>query len=270
MMYLVEKAKSDFSFSKWYLDCIDATGNVFIGYSAILKWKKLSLNYANILLYSNSNGLQTDTTFKKLPSPKFHQQCLQWQPSQLKTHGTWKSIDPSIKKTLFKSGSGTIDWLCYQPKAKADVLSKNQQIHAGFGYTEKLAMTIKPWEFPITELRWGRFLSETDTIIWVNWKGFESLNLLFYQGKQIEDTMISDEHIIFNQGEFILLFSDTIALRRGPLISSVFSKTPSIKSVFPDNILYMQEYKWRSRGTLRYKNKKISNGWVIHEVVQWK
>jgi hypothetical protein len=73
---------SPFSLSKWYLDCVDTRGNVFIGYSAVLKWKKIRLNYANILDYNSDRGLQTGspnryfaakTSFSPLQPSSFNQ-----------------------------------------------------------------------------------------------------------------------------------------------------------------------------------------------------
>ncbi|MFQ5866089.1 MAG: hypothetical protein ACE5IW_12765 [bacterium] len=268
-MVSVKKAKSDFSLSKWYLDCIDVDGNVFIGYSAVLRWKRYKLNYANILRYNNACGLQTETTLRRQPPPKLYPHCLKWEPSILKTQGTWHSIDKPIKKSLLTSDSGTLRWLCHQPKATANVLVRNNQKYAGLGYTEKLEMSIEPWELPISKLSWGRFLSKDDTIIWINWKGTEPLSLLFHQGKQMDEAIISDEQIIINQGEFILSFSDTFVLRKGSLISTALANIPGIKNLFPDKLLHTYECKWRSKGTLRNKSNRISEGWIIHEVVQW-
>jgi hypothetical protein len=50
-MHYTNHKTSDFSFSKWYMDCVDIKGNVFIGYSAVLKWEKIKLNYASILYH---------------------------------------------------------------------------------------------------------------------------------------------------------------------------------------------------------------------------
>ncbi len=260
---------SDFSLSKWYLDCIDRSGNTFIGYSAILKWKKLKINYSSILLYDQSNRLQVDTTFKKLKSPVLHDNSIKWNIDRLNTQGVWQSIDSHINKTLLNSDSGTINWSCYQPKAISEVLLKDHQKLLGLGYSEKLEMTIKPWELPFKELRWGRYLSENDTIIWINWQGHQSLNLLFLNGKQVEHAIIADDLISINHGEYELSISDKIVLRKGKLISTALSKLPFIENIFPDRILHAHECKWRSKGVLNNKNNIVSDGWIIHEVVKW-
>lgn len=265
----IKEIKHDFSLSKWYMDCIDADGNVFIGYSVVLKWKQVKLNYTNILRYENQHTPQSQTTFKTVPSPVFRENHLSWAPAKLGIRGTWNSVDAPIRKTLLHTDSGIIRWECNQPKAIAAIITENDNSITGLGYTEKLEMTIKPWELQFNELRWGRFLSEEDTMVWVNWRGKTNLNLLFYQGKQIEDIIVSDETIKINRGEALLTFSDKVVLRKGPLISTALSNFPGIESILPNSILNTYECKWRSNGVLKKNNNEVSKGWVIHEVVRW-
>lgn len=262
---------SPFSLSKWYLDCVDTRGNVFIGYSAVLKWKKIRLNYANILDYNSDRGIQTATSLLRLPSPLFnHHSLIKWSPSRLKISGQWEGIDTPIQKILLNSDAGApLSWLCYQPKAKAEILLPGQQVRAGLGYAEKLEMSVKPWKLPLAELRWGRFLSESDTIVWINWQGEMPVNWVFYQGNPVSQAIVGDDFVSINRGEILLQFSDSLVLREGPLISTALSGIPGIRDLFPAKILNTYECKWRSKGTLIKPNRKTSQGWIIHEVVKW-
>lgn len=268
-MHYANHTTNDFSFSKWYMDCVDAKGNVFIGYSAFLKWKKIKLNYASVLYHDNGGNIRTKTTLKKLPLPSFKRNCLIWSPSRLKVAGQWDSIDPPIKENLLNSDSGALDWRCVQPKSNAKILLPNQHAMTGLGYSEQVKMTVKPWKLPISELRWGRFLSEEDTIAWIHWKGEKNLTLVFYQGRPVKGAMITDEFISLNRGEFLLNFSDAAVLRKGYLISTALSDIPGVRDIFPKKILNTYECKWRSKGVLTKPNKPGSYGWVIHEVVKW-
>ena len=161
-MHDKELTTSGFLFSKWYLDCVDAQGNVFIGYSAVLRWKKVKLNYTSILYHDHNGKIQITTSLKKLPLPSFNRDCLSWLLSRLKVSGQWESIDSSIQENLLNSASGALDWRCAQPKSIARIHLPGQNTIVGLGYTEQVRMTVKPWKLPITELRWGRFLSEED------------------------------------------------------------------------------------------------------------
>jgi hypothetical protein len=251
------------------MDCIDSTGNVFIGYSAGLNWKQIHLDYSSIL-YNDPNGtVKEKTSIKKSPPPTCDKNKFTWATSRLNVKGNWQSIDPPLKKEIFDSETGLLDWQCFQPKAKSQVWLPSGSTLEGLGYTERVTMTIKPWELPIDELRWGRFLSEEDTIVWIYYKGSENMNLLYYQGNPVADSEITDTYINLKNGDYRLNFSDTIVLRDGYLISTVLSNIPGVRSLFPKAILNIHECKWRSKGVLLKPNNQVSIGWVIHEVVKW-
>ena len=255
---------SDFILSKWYMDCVNDTGDVFIGYLAGLRWKKLHVNYASILLHDQTTGRQEHTSVKKQNTPNIRNNRLKWEPSRLGAKGTWESLDEPVSKTLLNSENGRLDWSCHQPKSNAVIIYKTKLKLSGFGYTEQIEMTIKPWELPIKELRWGRYLSATDTIVWIIWKGSVPVNLVFYNRKEMDDAVISDDCLIINQGDFILSFTDKIILREGPLISTALSQLPLIHNFFPDKILHTHDMKWKSKGILRMNKNNISEGWIIH------
>jgi len=276
--------KFNFSFSKWYLDCVDLKGNVFIGYAAFLKWKNIHLNYTNIIYNDPDGNICTDTSLKKTPLPLYDNQYLTWSSPRLNVEGKWHSIDPPIDKRLIDSDLGIIDWRCFQPKAKAKIYLPDGSEIKGLGYTEQILMNIKPWKLPIFELRWGRFLSQEDTIVWIFWKGEKDINLLFHQGKLVANSVITDDFININNGEFILNFTDSKIIRKGDIFSNLLFDIPNVRDIFPQKILNIFECKWRSKGILiksnnktsndqinndNTSNNKISHGMVIHEVVKW-
>ncbi len=260
---------TDFILAKWYMDCIDNDGNLFIGYSAVLKWKKFKLNYANILLCDRRGKITSQTTIKKLAPPIFSDDSFFWFPVRLKVKGNWTGLQPPIKKTMLNSASGSIHWTCCLPKANGKISLPGKKNIIGLGYTEKLEMTVKPWQLPFNHLKWGRFLSSDYSIIWVNWSGESGLNLLYYNGRQIKDGVITDDVIDINNRDLLITFSNKVVLREGTLVSTALSNIPGLKSIFPKNILNTYEKKWRSIGILKKGNKIIAKGWVIHEVVRW-
>jgi hypothetical protein len=254
---------------KYYMDCVDDYGNVFIGYSAALKWKRVILNYANIIQYDNAAGTIFRKTIKAQPAPFVTDKQVTWSAGGLSANGRWESIDEPIQKILLHNGGGAIRWLCFQPKAHARIVAGDDKIISGLGYTEKLELSIKPWHLPFSRLRWGRYLSEQDTIVWINWSGGSDLNLLFYNGNLITDAKVSDESVGLGSGGPMLAFEDMAVIRKGALISTALVDLPGISRVFPNNIVNTYECKWRSRGILKDKGKILSTGWIIHEVVQW-
>ena len=119
------------------------------------------------------------------------------------------------------------------------------------------------------ELRWGRFLSERDVLIWIEWRGNAPLCVVFHNGKQVSDASVSDEHVALDGGRTELTLTDKTELRQGTLGSVALSAIPGIAALVPARILNTHECKWRSRGVLSTHGSPCSSGWAIHEIVRF-
>jgi len=256
-----------FLLSKWYLDCISEDGKVFIGYSASLRWKSLKMNYSSILKYRDIKGIETKTSIGGYSLLEASEASISWSHRRLGLNGTWNAVSLPIKKKLYDSDAGFIEWTCMQPLSRADICMKGLRI-SGLGYAEHLMMSIKPWSLPIDELRWGRFHAGGNYLVWIEWRGPKPLTIAFYNGTMFENVSISDRKIKIDGGKTTLELDESLMLREGPLISTVFSKVPVIQGVLARHIPNMHECKWRSRGELNDRGV-ISMGWAIHEVVKW-
>ncbi|CAF0741986.1 unnamed protein product [Adineta ricciae] len=137
----------------------------------------------------------------------------------------------------------------------------------GLGYVERLTTTLKPWQMPINILRWGRFLSNNHSIVWIRWEGEEEKFLIFHNGLKYVGGIIDDDRIEF--GTYRLMLEDKFTLRNGPLVKTVFDKFSTIKQLFPAGFLNMKECKWQTRSELFENTRCISKGWSIHENVQF-
>lgn len=259
---------SNFLLSKWYLDCVDENGRAFLAYSARLNWNGLSLNYSSFLEHQEGGGLQTKTSFRKHPPPEVKERWVTWSSPRLGVKGKWEALSSPIECTLLQSEQGIVKWLCQQPKTKTSIQIEGRPPLMGLGYTEHLFLTIKPWNLPIDELRWGRFVSLTDSLVWIDWQGPMEKTLVFHNGVQIENVHVSDQQIVLDGGRITLVLEDRHVLRQGPILSTALNMIPGIKKVFPHRILQTYECKWRSRGLLRNDQLLVSTGWAIHEVVR--
>ncbi len=128
-------------------------------------------------------------------------------------------------------------------------------------------MTIPPWQLPFDELRWGRFLSAEDALVWIDWRGAHSLNLTFHNGDCVEHAALTDDELV--AGELSLALDRGTVLREGALVETALNTIPGIQKLFPFRILRVHERKWLSRGVLRKPGAEPSAGWAIHEVVRW-
>ena len=261
------KNGSSFLLSKWYLDCVSDDGSAFIAYAASLRWRGLSLNYSSMLLHRPGEASKTDTTLQEFSIPEVAGPSLRWSSARLGVAGTWESAAPSFKRTLLQSADGSIEWNCLRPRARSEISFGGRRQLEGLGYAEQLTMTIPPWRLPFEELRWGRFLSETDALVWVNWRGAHVLNLSFHNGVCVEDALVTDNEVA--AGETRLTLGENTVLRDGALVETALSTIPGVRGLLPVRVLGTRESKWLSRGLLNRPGAESRTGWTIHEVVRW-
>jgi hypothetical protein len=249
------------------LDCVADDGDAFIGYSARLSWRALSLNYASVLRCRPGRKAETSTTLQESSAPRADGSAVKWSSPRLKVGGTWAADAPPIKRTLLESSDGKIEWHCLQPRARTEIhMGENARL-VGLGYAEQLTMTIPPWRLPFHELRWGRFLSAEDALVWIDWRGAHSLNLSFHNGARVEHASLTDDELA--AGEVRLALDCGTVLREGALVETALSTIPGIQRLFPFRILRTHERKWLSRGRLHKPAAEPVAGWAIHEVVRW-
>jgi hypothetical protein len=258
---------SDFLLSKWYLDCVSEDGGAFIGYAAALKWGRLSLNYSSVLRRVPNGAAVTNTTLQEFAAPEVAGPLVKWSSPRLDAAGTWEANALPVRRTLLDSADGKIEWDCLHPRADAEVIFGRGRKLAGLGYVEHLTMTIPPWRLPFEELRWGRFLSGGDALVWINWRGGHSLNLSFHNGACVEDAALTD--CGYEAGGVSLKLHENTVLRDGPLVETALATIPGVRRLFPFRILRTRECKWLGRGVLREQGAERSGGWAIHEVVRW-
>ncbi|MFI5296190.1 MAG: hypothetical protein ACHQ0Y_14345 [Thermodesulfovibrionales bacterium] len=210
-----------------------------------------------------------NTSLRRHPLPKVIGPALFWNSHRLGIEGRWKALSSPLHRTLFESDQGIVEWHCYQPQSEVSIqISPNTSI-LGYGYAEHLLMTIKPWELPIEELRWGRFVSKRDSLVWIDWRGQSPQSLVFYNGVQIGHASVGDRNIVLDEGKTSLSFEESIVLREGFLFSNVLHMIRVFRKILPARFLQTYECKWRSRGILRSGQFISSTGWVIHEVVKF-
>src|SRR5687768_5478861 len=111
-------------------------------------------------------------------------------------------------------------------------------------------MALPPWRLPIDELRWGRVLSGEPSLVGVGLPGSAPLTLVFRDGVQLDDAVVSDFSVAWDGGTTALGFEESQVLREGPLLETALAEIPGIRSLFPVRILQTFECKWRSRGVL--------------------
>jgi hypothetical protein len=220
------------------------------------------------LLFCDAEGFTAEkSTLRKIKKPVING-TINLNNKFFKTGINLKRIDDPIIRSLFKdSENNELVWNCHHPKALAEVIY-NGNIYKGFGYAETLFLPIKPWNLPIDELRWGRFLSDSHTLIWINWKGKYPINKIFFNSIEYNDAIFKNDIILFNDGIYQLKFSEIQLIRKSKL-SGLFSKMKLLKIFFNHRILNSVEIKYKARTSLNKNSFVLSNGWSLFEIVTW-
>ena len=260
---------SHFSLSKWYLDCVAENGDAIVVYSGSLRWRALSLEYSSMLIRLSGGKIHAKATLKKCPPPNMSGKSIRWSCPPLKLEGRWEAQSQPIYRRLFEASKTPIEWSCHQPRSLASVSVVGIGEFRGFGYVEFLEMSAKSWQLPLQELRWGRFLSEEEAIVWMDFRGPQPETLVFRDGQLCKDAFVTDCGISLEGESITLSLEETRVLREGALVSTALSVIPGVNKLLPAKMLNTHECKWRSRGILRDAQSVLSTGWAIHEVVKW-
>jgi hypothetical protein len=259
---------NNFSLEKHYFDFLDDSGNCFIIYQAKLQILFFRINYS-ALIYSDPGGNITWKSSLKKTEQTDSDVTLSLEADSLKISGRWKRIDQKLPPYLYiDCNNRGLSWNCHHPKTMTEIAFNGKQFR-GYGYAETVLMTIKPRNLPMEELRWGHFLSDGFTILWISWKGNHPVNKLYCNSIEYNDSIFDEEKITFGRGTYVLLFNEISIIRKGRL-SNVFSKIPLIKIFFNNRILNSIEEKYKAKSVLTINQKISSTGWSLYEIMLWK
>jgi hypothetical protein len=257
-------AQPTFSLVKWYMDCVTEEGETTILYCADLRWRGVRASYSSVLL-TDGDAVTTRSSVKRYRVTSGLERIAVEFP-QLGVTGTWKAAaPPPVQHTVFEDPRGRVVWNCLQPAAYAHVTVGDRELD-GTGYAECLTLTLPPWQLPLRRLRWGRFVSPQDSLVWIDWQGPYSTSLAVHNGRKSEPLSVSDSTVTLSDAA--LHIDEFRSLRSGRLGSTILPGAPMLRRLLPHSLFDIDEKKWRSRGTLDTKDHQ-SCGWVIHEVVDW-
>jgi hypothetical protein len=191
---------------------------------------------------------------------------------------TWVSPSLGLEARLTPRCSGAesqlydgVKWRCVMPSADAIVQLPDRTIR-GRGYGELLEITIAPWRLPIRELYWGRATCGATSLVWIRWSGAHPLQQAWRNGMAVAATEVEDDRVLLAGGmrlemsERVVLREERLAETLKPLrsLAAIGARALGVRAL-NDAI----ERKWRSRGILFDGDRRIDEGWVIHERVEF-
>ena len=265
----MESAKaSGFRLEKLYLEIIDETGNCFILYRAKLKFLCFKFHYSALIFNDNLGVTYEGASGKKISDP-IVKEALIYYNSSLNIKGVWKRMADPLPPLSFIYNSGSeLSWNCHHPKASTEIFY-DDTFYKGHGYAETLTITMKPLRIPMDELRWGRFISDEFTVVWLKWKGNNPLNRIYCNGEEFNDATLNSDKIVFADGRYKLFFQDISTVRNGK-VSDVLSSIPRLKVFFGKRLLNTLEVKYKARSILFSNSEIRAKGWSLYETVLWK
>jgi hypothetical protein len=131
-----------------------------------------------------------------------------------------------------------------------------------------LTTTVKPWRLPIDQLRWGRFLSNTDSVVWIEWLGPRPHTWVFTEGGECPGATVTTAHVSRPDEGSDLRFTNESPLRSDRVAAAVPQPLRLAVAAVP-GFGSARETKWLAGGSL-IRLDRPTTGWVVHEVVQWR
>jgi hypothetical protein len=262
-----------FHLSKWFLDFVGDRGDSMIFYAARLTWHGWSVSYTSWLRHSSKTGVSLKTRFHHVNTPQVTGEAITWKDTRFGVSGTWEPQADRVQSRIFASAEGSIDWTCFQPASKVRLVV-NDEVLEGRGYAEHLNLTVPPWKIPMDELRWGRFGSDTENLVWIELKEKEKRQWLWLNGIKIENCIIGDDCILLPDQQLVLHLDKCVVLESEKKILNLAQRMmrfmPGIGKMIPLQFLMADEYKWLSRGMVQTRGNWRSTGMAIHERVTFK
>jgi hypothetical protein len=253
-----------FSLVKWYMDCVTEEGEAAIVYAADLKWRGVHAHIGSVLTTKKSEAPLTCTSLGGYQLDSSAELISVAHP-KLKIKGRWELDAEPFRRPIYEERGGSVVWDCVQPRSRVNVSIGNRQLK-GLGYAECLSVTVPPWQLPLRELRWGRFVATDHTLAWVDWIGTYSCSVAVLDNREAALRSVTHERVVTGDG--VLDIAQGVSLRAGRLGSTILPGASGLRKLFPRNLFSIEEEKNLGLGTLTLA-EQATRGWVIHEVVKW-
>ncbi len=256
-----------FRLVKWYGDCVADDGTTFIGYWARMRWGWFRITYTAILVHYPGRPGLSRYSLRRCEPPGPAGASIRWTAVPYGIQGHWEPTGSAIQALLPSASHDLLQWRCHGPRCRTRVSGPLIGRLEGLGYVEQLAISTTPWTLPFDELHWGRCLTATGSVIWIEWRGEEPVHLVWLNGEPQPHATLGRDHLQLDTAR--LQLCDPTPLRQGPLASTALAVIPGVGWWLPGRVRNAHEWKWLSRGQLHYDNGGSESGWAIHEIFRW-
>lgn len=257
-----------FELVKWYLDLVTDCGSVLVGYSVRCRFGPIGFRYAS-LLHAPANGPPIErTTLRGARAPELKEDTLRWHVPRLRFDGAWQRLDAPLAETLLDEERGRIEWHCHLPRARVTGRI-GDEIIAGMGYAEELRVTCPPWQLPFRTLRWGRYHSAEQSLLWIEWTGGLDRRWFWLDGRAEPGAELDEQGVSGLSGRRALRFEDHSIVRDRRVLEAATRILPSAMQDHIGPLAGMREEKWLARSVVTQDGIVVDHGWTVHEQVRW-
>lgn len=261
--------RSRFELSKWYLDVVAEDGRAAILYCGAIRRGAFRFQAQSLFQFAEVGASASRFSFGRVAAPRIERDNLRWECAALGVAGEWRAQQPPLEAMILKTEEGAVRWSCVTPLARVALRLEAGQRVEGFGYAELLSMNIRPWRMDLRELRWGRFLGPSCSVLWIDWRGSETRQFAFWNGTRVAAARFFEDRVALEQPDATLELSDQRVLKSGYLSESSGPLAARLAEHLPGRMTRIHEEKYLSRGRLDGGGQSEVQGWVIHEVVRW-
>jgi hypothetical protein len=253
-----------FSLTKWYLDLVTEEGDVAIAYWAEVGWGRLHQPLCGLLLRRAGAAAEPwRFSRQRTGPPVLAGGGLCWRAEPLALQVEMEGLEPGYAARLLEGRAGMVEWRCEIPRARVRLRAGEMELE-GEGYAERIELTLPPWQIPAREIRWGRFLAEDRSVVWIEWRGEHPLRLVFHDGRLTPATGVAEEGMGFGAGFELALEEPRVV--SDDLLGGLLAPLEKLRPVI-EPIARTRQTRWLSRGTLRAPGVEPVRGWALHELV---
>ncbi len=254
--------------SRWHLDCVTPEGDFFLGETISARWGAVQINLVSGISGVKETVEQKVTVAFKEVLPTVAGPEINWNCPPLQIDGRWDALAPRFERTLFGDETQLIEWNCAAPRAKVSLKMSNGRILKGIGYVDYVRISAEDWTAPINEIRFGRFLTDDESWIWINLDGIFSRPWVWRNGVEQPLAAISDDLVTLGDGHTLGLVHRK-PIREGRFGDTIVQSLPALKPLVPHKMSEIFESTWMSRGKLLESIDKIDSGWALHQLVRF-
>ncbi|MHB1311549.1 MAG: hypothetical protein ACYC3L_05980, partial [Gemmatimonadaceae bacterium] len=228
---------------------------------------RLEISWHSVTLYEPGRAPAERTSLHRVRAPRRSGDTITWASHALGCAFTCDAQLPAASIPLLDDARGRIAWRCEAPAARVRATTPDGPPVDGTGYAECLVMTVLPWQLPLEQLRWGRWISRDarHSVVWIDWRGDRPSRWALVDGIARTDVIVRDDGIAYSGAALPLPEPRTLHERR---LGDIVGPIRPLAALLPEALLSMREQKWCGRAELRDGQSPPAAGWAIHELVQ--